>query len=275
MSRRPLACGTTAYVSDTLRGAGNLGEAMRRIARGYDVIHGGNFNHVQQRQQSIIYRIDDGGFPFDSRLSSVDALAMMETVLIFVHAMLSLVAGQDLSLHLRRVRVRRRTYTVTTGPLGFWSAPLTFGSRTYQLEYALAAAKLPIRADFAGYGTAEIWAQAISMLEGRDQSASDDLASRVKTAIVDGTKDQVQVARKFGCSVATLRRQLQGSGHGFRELRAEVLNGQAHALLDGRCELLDVAEALGFADERSFARAFKSWNGITPSSYRRYAVVWR
>ena len=275
MSRRPLARGTTAYVSDTLRGADNLGEAMRRIARGYNVIHGGNFNHVQQRQQSIVYRIDDGGFPFDSRLSSVDALAMMETVLIFVHAMLSLVAGLDLSLHLRRVRVRRRTYTGVTGPLCFWSAPLTFGSGTYQLEYSLAAAKLPIRADFSGYGTAEIWAQAISMLEGRDQSASDDMASRVKTAIVDGTKDQVHVARKFGCSVATLRRQLQGSGHGFRELRAEALNDQARALLDGRCALLDVAEALGFADGRSFARAFKSWNGITPSSYRRYAVVQR
>jgi AraC-like DNA-binding protein len=68
---------------------------------------------------------------------------------------------------------------------------------------------------------------------------------------------------------------LQGSGHGFRELRAEALNDQARALLDGRCALLDVAEALGFADGRSFARAFKSWNGITPSSYRRYAVVQR
>ncbi|MBC7987226.1 MAG: AraC family transcriptional regulator, partial [Sphingomonadaceae bacterium] len=30
----------------------------------------------------------------------------------------------------------------------------------------------------------------------------------------------------------------------------------------------DVAEALGFSDGRSFARAFRGWTGLAPADYR-------
>lgn len=268
MSRRPLARGTTAFVSETLRDAGDLGEAMRRIARGFNIVHGGRFNDVEQRPNRFVYRIDDEEFPFDPQLSAEEALAMTETVLIFVHAMLSLVAGQDVSRHLRCVRVRRAAMPAGGGPLDFWSTPVRFGAIAYQLDYAPSAAVLPVRADFAGFGAVEVWAQAIRMTEARHRSASDGMADRVRAAIAEGAEDQVQVACRLGVSVATLRRRLEGCGHGFRELRAEVLNDQARSLLDHHRESADVAEALGFADGRSFARAFKSWNGVTPSGYR-------
>jgi AraC-like DNA-binding protein len=29
----------------------------------------------------------------------------------------------------------------------------------------------------------------------------------------------------------------------------------------------DVAQVLGFSDSRSFSRAFKAWNGVTPSNW--------
>lgn len=268
MSKRPLARGTTAFVSETLRDAGDLGEAMHRIARGFNIVHGGRFNRVDQRPKRLVYSIDDEGFPFDTELSTDAALAMMETVLVFVHAMLSLVAGEDVSRHLRRVRVRRGAHLADDGPLGFWSAPVRLGAAAYQLEYSPAAAALPVRADFAGFGAVEVWAQAIRMAELRNRSASDDLAERVRAAIAVGADDQTEVARRLGVSVATLRRRLEGCGRSFRELRAEVLHDQARRLLDDRSDSAEVAEALGFADGRSFARAFKSWSGMTPSCYQ-------
>lgn len=268
MSRRPLAQGTTAYISETLRDAGNLGEAMRRIARGYNIIHGGSFNRVEQRADRIVYRIDDEGFPFDQELSADAAMTMMETVLIFVHAMLSLVAGQDLGRHLRCVRVRRLARTADDGPLAFWQVPLRFGANEYQLEYRPSAAVISVRADFASVGAVEIWAQAIRMVETRDRPAPDAIGDRVRAAIAGGADDQTQVARQIGVSVATLRRRLEACGHRFRELRAEVLNDRARRLLDHRRDSAEIADALGFSDGRSFARAFKSWNGMTPSRYQ-------
>ena len=41
----------------------------------------------------------------------------------------------------------------------------------------------------------------------------------------------------------------------------------AGTLLAARRHPADVAEQLGFADGRSFARAFKMWNGTTPARY--------
>lgn len=268
MSRRPLARGTTAFVSETLRDAGNLGEAMLRIARGFNIVHGGRFNRVDQRPKSLVYSIDDEGFPFDPGLSPDAALSMMEAVLIYVHAMLSLVAGDEVSRCLRRVSIRRGPPLIGDGPLGFWSVPVRSGAASYQLEYSPDAAALPVRADFAGFGAVEVWAQAIRMVERRGSASLDGLVDRVRAAIVEGAEDQTEVARRLGVSVATLRRRLEECGHGFRELRAEVLHDRACRLLDGRGDSAEVAEALGFADGRSFARAFKSWSGMTPSRYQ-------
>lgn len=267
MSQRPLARGTTAFVSETLRNCGDLGEAMRRIARAYNIIHGGNFNRIELRSDRAVYYIDDGEFPFVPQLSNDAALTMMETVLIFVHAMLSLVAGRDLAPYLECVRVRRPSRPAEEGPLSFWLAPLRFGSLSYQLEYAPAVAAIPVRADFAGFSTVEIWAQAIGAVEAHSRPKSDDLTDLVRAAIVEGKDDQARVARRLGVSVATLRRRLEICGFNFRELRAKVLNTEACRLLgDGR-EVAAVAELLGFADQRSFSRAFKNWNGVTPSAY--------
>lgn len=267
MSTRPLARGTTAFVSETIRDAGTLGEAMRRIARGYNIVHGGDFNHVELRPDRVVYRIDDHDFPFGAHVTAEEARTMMESVLVFVHAMLSLACRVDLRRHLRCVRVRGSAPSGPDNPLGYWAAPVRFGATAYELEFAPASAALPVAADRAGFGAVEVWAHAIELAEDDAGPASNRIADRVRAALSDGAEDQAQVARRLGVSVATLRRRLEQDGCRFRALRAEVLNARARDLLDQRRRAVDVAEALGFSDRRSFARAFRSWNGITPKEY--------
>jgi AraC-like DNA-binding protein len=41
-------------------------------------------------------------------------------------------------------------------------------------------------------------------------------------------------------------------------------------LSERRCSILDVALAVGFESPAAFARAFRTWTGETPSSYRQH-----
>lgn len=271
-SERPLAVGATDFVMDTLVAAENLEEAMRHAARAYNLMHGGHYNRVERHRDRIAYVIDDRDFPyvFDSNSDSNVVHAVMEGVLIFLHALLSLAAGADISDSLRAVRTRRATRQPSNGLLAFWTVPVRYGSPTYVLEYDLAMASLPVRTDATNttVRAVDIYENAISMIAAREQSLRPNgFAARVARAIAGGALDQPEVAQKLGLSTATLRRRLADNDLSFRAIRVRVLEEAACALLAERRTVADVADALGFADARSFSRAFKGWKGVTPAAF--------
>ena len=62
--------------------------------------------------------------------------------------------------------------------------------------------------------------------------------------------------------------EIEGSAS-FRVLSESALERAARSLLEQRHHPNEVAEELGFSDQRSFARAFKRWIGITPAAYAK------
>jgi AraC-like DNA-binding protein len=77
------------------------------------------------------------------------------------------------------------------------------------------------------------------------------------------------VARALNMSVRTLHRQLHDEGSSLQRLQDEARREQALALLQRtRRPVKQVAQAVGFASEKSFARAFKAWTGLSPSEVR-------
>lgn len=77
------------------------------------------------------------------------------------------------------------------------------------------------------------------------------------------------VARALGLSARTLRRRLADEGTTYNLILHEALATVAKALLRDRQRTIeDVAYEMGFSDASTFHRAFKSWTGATPSSFR-------
>lgn len=80
------------------------------------------------------------------------------------------------------------------------------------------------------------------------------------------------LAARLHMSPRTLHRQLQAEGLTLQALKDEARRGQAEDLLRRTPRAIkQVALAAGFRNEKSFARAFRAWTGLSPSEFRRQA----
>ncbi len=270
LSTRPLLPGATTFVLSHLSDCGTLHEAMRRIAQAYNHLHGGAYNRVELNADQLVYVIDDRDFPHAMQSDDEYIQFTMECVLIFLHSMLSLISCDSETLQVAKVHTRRAKQSAEAQCLQFWNAPVRWESDTYALRYAAEAAALPVLLPHGEPPNLHaIYRKAVELIEARQRTASaqPDTTERVVEAIEQGLAEQRRAAARMSISVATLRRRLQEEGTSFRELRRETLNASAKSLLEQRRHIADIADVLGFSDFRSFNRAFKSWNGVTPSAY--------
>jgi AraC-like DNA-binding protein len=84
--------------------------------------------------------------------------------------------------------------------------------------------------------------------------------------------DRSSLARELGISTRTLQRRLSEEGTTLRAIVRVERNRMAEALLQtSRTPIVSIAHDLGYSDTAIFSRAFKSWRGETPRSFRRAA----
>lgn len=100
----------------------------------------------------------------------------------------------------------------------------------------------------------------------------DDLLASVVNRIRHGLQDrpsQRGLAAQVNVSERTLRRRLVAQDASYRGLRDAARYERARDLLiNTELSIAEVAQALGYADARSFRRAFKRWSGELPTALR-------
>ncbi|MDP1954233.1 MAG: AraC family transcriptional regulator [Polaromonas sp.] len=80
------------------------------------------------------------------------------------------------------------------------------------------------------------------------------------------------IAALLNISARTLHRQLKEEGASLQALKDEVRFERAKDLLHRSDKpVKQVADAAGFRNEKSFARAFRLWAGVSPGEFRRKA----
>ena len=78
-----------------------------------------------------------------------------------------------------------------------------------------------------------------------------------------------EVAAQLNLSVRALHRQLKEEGVSLQRLKNAARREHAvKLLLQTTKPVKQIAAAVGFDSEKSFARAFREWAGVTPSAYR-------
>jgi AraC-like DNA-binding protein len=70
-------------------------------------------------------------------------------------------------------------------------------------------------------------------------------------------------------SVRTLHRQLKEEGSSLQQIKDDTRRDHAIALLDrSRKSVKQISALVGFANEKSFTRAFRTWTGLPPQAWR-------
>ncbi|WP_227663227.1 AraC family transcriptional regulator [Marinobacter halophilus] len=116
--------------------------------------------------------------------------------------------------------------------------------------------------------------------ELRQMDASSSVTERV-VRLLESVRDGRllsldDVAGQLHVSDRTLRRQLAAEGGRFQALQEAVRHRRALKLLrrNNLMAIDEIAEHLGYSDPSNFARAFRKWEGISPSAWRRLQQDW-
>lgn len=163
----------------------------------------------------------------------------------------------------------------------FFDCPVHFGAPTSAIELDDSTLALPMRgADANLLGILERHAaQLVASLAGED-GHDESVIARTRRAIVEGMRggdvSLEGVARRLGTSPRTLQRRLQEDGASFDAVLDEERHTLARRYLHDESLSIDQAcDLLAFAQPRGFRRAFRRWEGCTPSEYRTRATVAR
>ncbi|GGB43973.1 AraC family transcriptional regulator [Fictibacillus barbaricus] len=103
----------------------------------------------------------------------------------------------------------------------------------------------------------------------RQRSITEMVKWIMKRSLTGGRPDIQTVASELGMSDRTLQRRLTDDGTSFKHLLTQVRHEQAREYLaDPSLDIKEVAFLIGYEDQNSFYRAFRLWEGDTPSNWR-------
>ncbi|GJM79495.1 AraC family transcriptional regulator [Paenibacillus timonensis] len=108
-----------------------------------------------------------------------------------------------------------------------------------------------------------------SLDEKRSRSIAEAVCRTLKRGLGEGRLDIRFVAKELGMSDRTLQRRLADEGTTFKQLLNQARHEQARAYLaNPELNIKEVAFLVGYEDQNSFYRAFRLWEGDTPSNWR-------
>ena len=155
-------------------------------------------------------------------------------------------------------------------PLLFPGAPVRFGADgPARLRFDADYLRLPLRRDEAALNQMLQRALPLTVRQYRRDRL---LVQRVRQALrlhPEAAHNAESLAAQLNVSARTLHRQLREEGATLQRLKDEVRERIAReALLRTDRPLKQVAAAAGFANEKSFIRAFRGWTGMGPGEFR-------
>ena len=153
-----------------------------------------------------------------------------------------------------------------------FSGPTQFDRRTASIHFDSRYLALPLRRDEQALQQMLQRALPLTVLQYRRDRL---LPTRVRQALVSHplqSRSAEELAALLHVSPRTLHRQLKEKGTSLQALKDEVRQSRASNLLLRTVRpIKQVAEAVGFQNEKSFIRAFRSWVGQSPAEFRQAA----
>lgn len=152
--------------------------------------------------------------------------------------------------------------------------PLRFAVDAAGFSFDARYLALPLRRDEHALQTMLQRALPLTVLQYRRDRLLVHSVSQILTAETATALTAEAIAAQLNLSVRTLHRQLKEEGVSLQKLKNDARRERAvKLLLQTRKPIKQIAAAVGFDSEKSFARAFREWVGVAPSAFRAEGVV--
>lgn len=261
MGARPLRSGSFALLCEITRAQRTVGAALEVGLRFLSLMLG-DFQGQLVRQQSLAEIVLKVPSQEPAR-----AFACF-TYWMIVHGVICWLAGRRVAILAIELRGPKPAHVDDYHIM--FSRNLRFGQSHSRLVLAAEHLDLPVRRSAEELKRFVAQAPTNILIRYRDPHS---LGGRVRQLLreLPGTQwPQIDgLAAHFATSTSTLRRRLAEEGYNFQSLKDSVRREQAIVwLAEASLTFEDIAERLGFADSRSFYKAFRKWTGASPGHYR-------
>jgi AraC-like DNA-binding protein len=153
-----------------------------------------------------------------------------------------------------------------------FDGPTHFHATANCLQFDAGYLALPVRRDEAAL---QQMLERALLLTVRPYRRDRLLVEKVRQALAqhpEHSRNADDLAAWLNMSARTLHRQLQEEGASLQQLKDSVREQRARTLLlRTRKPLKQIANEVGFSNEKSFIRAFKAWTGQAPEAFRQSA----
>jgi len=151
-----------------------------------------------------------------------------------------------------------------------FDGPCTFEAERNTLQFDAGYLNLPVRRSEADMHRMLQRALLLTVRPYRRDRLLVETVRQTLAQFPDQSRNAQDIAARLHLSERTLHRQLKEEGSSLQQLKDTVRREQALSLLHRSDKpLKQIAQAVGFKNEKSFIRAFKTWTGATPDAVRR------
>lgn len=172
-----------------------------------------------------------------------------------------------------QVQFRHAPRQETAAWQSFFQAPLRFNAEHCALLFGTSF--LTQKVHLADPLLRHYFAQRIlEMRRFSDQSLPEKVRQALLLLIGSKRCTLEQLANQFSMHPRTLNRRLKDAGTSFRELHHRARHETARSLLrDSGSSVEAIATFLGYSGASAFNRAFATWEGVPPATWRRSALT--
>lgn len=176
----------------------------------------------------------------------------------------------DEEIHATRVHIAHSRPDNAVHLLAALNCPVLFDGEGVEIIFPESIADLPTAKRVLSQWGRGILEVLIEAQQKHNQSfASQKLQTLVRGALHRGIRSQSAIANSVAMSVATLRRRLMMEKTSFRELSDQVFRETVVALIARGDSIETITAKAGYADARSFRRAFQRVFDVSPSDLRK------
>ncbi len=265
ISVEPVPRGSVSVLFTAAKEADTLIEALERFAATARLIRKECQIVVGKGRQAVHLTVR----PRDG--SSLRAEIYVECFAIVTHCALRWMTGRRLNPVL--VRGSAKLQDMGDTMLASLNAPLVRRGEGVTILYGKHDMNAPILAQkYKAWGDQEFESFLALIHEHDDATGPESLLemhSMVRKHLWAGLRSQEAVSEAMHLSVATLRRRLTDEGTSFRRLSTDARRTQLQDLLATDTPIDDMAEKLGFSDDRSLRRFCRDNLGMSPRRYRQ------